>query len=178
MDNSSNNVPDKSRWRFDPNTGQPISDDAPAPCPAASIFTGHVPVNPEGAPPQYPPQPQEPTPTPYPAAHNPRPSTATSNPSPSRPLNRCPNMPTRPRHPSRAQSTQAVAVKRRSRAPLVIGIVVVLLAALGIGGYFLYQNVFNPPAVSVERLLPPNTLGYFSFDPSPSGSQKAAMDKI
>jgi hypothetical protein len=80
--------------------------------------------------------------------------------------------------PVMAQPQTAVVVKRRSRAPWVIGIVVLLIAAIGIGGYFLYQNVLNPPAVSAERLLPANTLGYFTFDPVLKGSQKEAMDKI
>jgi hypothetical protein len=57
-------------------------------------------------------------------------------------------------------------------------IAVVLLLVLGGGALFLWQNVLNRPAVSVERLLPANTLGYFSFDPVLEGQQKAAMDKI
>lgn len=130
--------PDRSRWRFDPNTGQPVGDTTPQPTPPSSH---DAPT--QYAPPQYPPSYQQ--------------------------------QPTMPM----PQPAQPVAVKPRSRAPIIIGVgLVVLLAVLTGGGYFLYQNVFNRPAVSVERLLPTNTLGYFSFDPVLEGSQKAAMDKI
>jgi hypothetical protein len=77
-----------------------------------------------------------------------------------------------------AQPQTDVVVKRRSPIPWVIGIIVALIVIFGVGGYFLYQNYLNPPAVSAERLLPANTLGYFSFDPALKGSQKAAMDQI
>jgi hypothetical protein len=180
VDNSSNNVPDKARWRFDPNTGQPISDDTPAPPPQPTqpqTPPDTFRVDPQGASPQYPPQPQyQPPPPAQPT--QPTPQYGYQQPQPQPPTQPMPQYAYPPQAPVAAQSTQAVVAKRRSRAPLVIGIVVILLAALGIGGYFLYQNVFNPPAVSVERLLPTNTLGYFSFDPAPSGAQKAAMDKI
>lgn len=63
--------------------------------------------------------------------------------------------------------------------PVIGGIIALLLvAALAVGGYLVYQNVLNKPSVSVEKLLPAGTLGYFSFDPVLQGNQKAAMDKI
>jgi len=63
--------------------------------------------------------------------------------------------------------------------PVIGGVIALLVvAALAIGGYFVYQNVLNKPSVSIEKLLPAGTLGYFSFDPVLQGNQKAAMDKI
>ena len=81
-------------------------------------------------------------------------------------------------NPPQTVPAQPVVAKRRSRAPLVIGALLVVVILVVVGGYFLYQRFLNPPAAAAERLLPANTLGYFSFDPVLEGSQKAAMDKI
>jgi hypothetical protein len=197
MDNSSNNAPDKTNWRFDPNTGERISDNQPPPQPAQPAPQDSFRVDPQAAPPQYPPQypPQQPD---YRSAPSTPPDGYPTQPPAQPPTQPTPQYgyptypqqqqpPTQPmpqygyspqQAPMMAQPAPLVAVKRRSRAPLVIGIIVLLLAAIGIGGYFVYSNVLNPPAVSAEKLLPANTLGYFSFNPTLQGSQKAAMDKI
>jgi hypothetical protein len=187
MDNSSNNAPDKSRWRFDPNTGQPISDDAQLAQPTQPASDSFR-VNPQDAQPQYQPQqPQQPQYPPQPQ-YQPPPAQPSTQPTPQYgyPPDQQPQQPpTQPmpqyNYPPQApiaQATQAAVVKRKSRAPLVIGVLLVVLILLVGGGYFLYQKFLNPPAAATERLLPANTLGYFSFDPVLEGSQKAAMDKI
>lgn len=146
-----------SNWKFDPKTGERIPQE-PTEGNQDMFRTSPPPSQEQGS---Y--QPQQPT----------------------QPYNYEPQQPTQP-NPSYPQQystptptpTPAPA-KKRSGAPLVIGgIALVLIAALVGGGFFLWQNVVNRPAVSVERLLPANTLGYFSFDPVLEGSQKAAMDKL
>ncbi len=193
MDNSSNNAPDKAHWRFDPKTGEPISDNPPPQQPAQPAPQDSFRVDPQAAPPQYPPQQPDYQPAPPTPSYGYPDQPPTQPPTQAAPQYGYPaysqqqQPPTQPvpqygyapqQAPMMTQPAQPLVVRRRSRAPLVIGIIVLLLAAIGIGGYFVYSNVLNPPSVSAEKLLPANTLGYFSFNPTLQGSQKAAMDKI
>lgn len=70
--------------------------------------------------------------------------------------------------------------KKRNSTPLIVGGVVALVALLGLGagGYFLFNNVLNRPAIAAARVLPANTLAYFTIDPSPGGTQQAALEKM
>ncbi|MEO8287686.1 MAG: DUF3352 domain-containing protein [Chloroflexota bacterium] len=158
----SSNTPEKPRWRFDPSTGQPIGDNALPEAAPSEGFRVEPPT--QVSPPQsYGAQPTQPVPQYQPA------------PEPQQPqYNYAP-----PSEPVQVAPTPPPPAKKSSRTPLIVGAVaIVLLAVLGGGGFYLYQNFINKPAVSVERLLPPNTLGYFTFDPVLEGSQKEAMDKL
>jgi len=74
---------------------------------------------------------------------------------------------------------QVNVTKKKRNTLLIAGIAgLILLVGLAAGGYFLYNNFLNRPAVTVARLLPANTLGYLTIDPSPEGSQKAAFDNM
>jgi hypothetical protein len=75
--------------------------------------------------------------------------------------------------------TVAQPKKGGGRGLLVGGLVVVLLlVAGGVAAFFFLNRAINRPAAGVERVLPANALGYFTFDPVLEGSQKAAMDKL
>lgn len=182
---------DKSKWKFDPNTGERVADNtsgAEAPSERPSLpsseaynapITGplgptpgvvsdtnvdafRAPYQAEGT--------TQPQPQSEQAAYQ-QPTPATPAQPPTQPYSYQPTQPPIP--------AQAVPEKRKSSMPIIGGIIALLVvAALGIGGYFVYQNVLNKPSVSIEKLLPAGTLGYFSFNPVPEGNQKAAMDKI
>ena len=196
--------PDRSQWKFDPDTGEPIRPDqqpdrasspagrapitgplGPAPDLPESVDAFRAPyqardaarvppVQPSaGWPEQAPYQPQPPMP---PQGHS-------TPQSPTQPYGYAPQQPAPGYQPQYATTAQQVSrtepPTRAGRAPLVLGLIaVLLLVGIAGGALYLWQNVFNRPAVSVERLLPANTLGYFSFDPVLEGQQKAAMDKI
>jgi hypothetical protein len=172
---------EKPQWKFDPNTGQPVGPDPQPPVPdppSAQPSTGWT----EQAPyqPQAPTPPQEYAPTPPPT----QPYGYTPPQPPTQPYGYPAQPPTQPTYgqygtPPPQVTPPTETPKRGSRAPLIIGVIAVaLLLGIGGGALFLWQNVFNRPSVTVERLLPANTLGYFSFDPVLEGQQKAAMDKI
>jgi hypothetical protein len=190
---------DNTKWKFDPNTGEPIEDGTPeaqAPSERASAPSGEIynaPITgPLGQTPatvddtnvdafRAPFQAQEATPPQRQSEQAAYQQATPATPAvPAQPA-------TEPYGYQQAQTTvvgqpvaaQTVAVKPKSSMPLIAGIIgVLVVAALLVGGYFVYQNVLNRPSVSVEKLLPGSTLGYFSFDPVLEGSQKAAMDKI
>lgn len=150
-------------WKFDPKTGQPVNpnpseqgqfDAFRAPSGAQNPSQQQPPSNwqEQGPYQQYQQQQQPPT-QPY-------------------------NDPPQPIPPYQQISNPPPA-KKGSRVPLFAIIIgVVLLLGIGGGGFYLWQSVLNRPAVSVERLLPSNTLGYFTFDPVLEGQQKASMDKL
>ena len=195
---------DNPKWKFDPNTGEPIADntsgaDTPAERPSLSSSEAYnAPITgPLGPAPgavsdtnvdafRAPYQAQgttQPQPQAEQAAYQ-QPVPATPAQPPTQPYSYQPTQP-----PAAGQygydtaqapiPAQAVPEKRRSNMPVIGGVIALLVvAALAIGGYFVYQNVLNKPSVSIEKLLPAGTLGYFSFDPVLQGNQKAAMDKI
>lgn len=217
---------DRSKWKFDPNTGEPVADNTPdegVPSERPSLQSAEsysVPITgPLGSAPQvvsdtdvdsfrapYQEQTVEHTPTstdttsasqPQSEAQAPQDARLQSQPeqaayqqpaytpatpaipaqAPTQPYGYQP--PTEPVPAYTPPQAQAASPKRKSNTPIIAGIIaLVVVAAVGIGGFFLYQNVLNRPAVSVEKLLPASTLGYFTFDPVLEGDQKAAMDKI
>jgi hypothetical protein len=78
-----------------------------------------------------------------------------------------------------APPAQVNVARKQSLAPLIAGIAaVVLVFAIVVGGFWAYFNVFNRPAASAARVLPPNTLAYITLDTSPDAAQKAALDKM
>lgn len=194
-----NNTPDKPHWRFDPQTGQPVGDNPPpaqppaqqpeqaaqpsypyAPPPSQApqdsfrVNPPAPPTQPQAYPPEQPqPQPQYTQPT-QPYGYQQPPPQQPTQPNPPQPQYYGQQAPA----PTPSAQYPTPTAKKGSKAPLIGIIALVLLLAIAGGGYFLYQKVFNPPGVTVERLLPANTLGYFSFNPSLTGSQKAAMDNI
>jgi hypothetical protein len=81
--------------------------------------------------------------------------------------------------PSGAPPAQVKGLRKTSWVPLVAGIAtVVLVFAIVVGGFWVYFNLFNRPAASAARVLPPNTLAYITLDTSPDAAQKAALDKM
>jgi hypothetical protein len=69
--------------------------------------------------------------------------------------------------------------RKTSLVPLMAGIAtVVLVFAVFVGGFWVYNNFFNRPAASAARVLPANTLAYITLDTSPDAAQKAALDKM
>ncbi len=236
----SSGSPEKSQWKFDPNTGEPIAYDQQADEPSEQPFRqfsqARAPITgPLGPAPDLPVedvdtfrapfQAQEPTP-PHHSAEQPQqatyqPPTASfagtppqgytapappappfeygASQAPTQPYSYSAQPPTQPTPAYPPQYNQAgdygqsaaqvPAIttqtepsrppRPRSRAPLIAGILAVILLIVIAGvALYLWQNVFGRPAVAVERLLPANTLGYFSFDPVLEGQQKAAMDRI
>lgn len=69
---------------------------------------------------------------------------------------------------------------RKGRGPLPFIAAIVVIAALAVGGYFLWQNVASPliSGVAYDKLLPNTTMGYFSYDASPSAAQQANWNKV
>src|SRR5207253_4722557 len=55
-------------------------------------------------------------------------------------------------------------------------LLVLLVGALA--GFWFFQNTAGRPAVAVDHLLPADTMAYLTVDTSPSGAQKAALDKM
>jgi hypothetical protein len=220
----SSGIPDRSQWKFDPDTGEPVARDShsdePSEQPFSHLSQARAPITgPLGPAPQAPEENVDTFRAPYQAqpstgwseqapyqpydpgatqGYAPAPTPPTPPPtqpygyappqSPTQPYNYSAQPPTQPDPGYQAQYSQygtpvpqpaPTEPKRAGRTPFILGLVaLILLVGLGGGALFLWQNVFNRPAVSVERLLPANTLGYFSFDPVLEGQQKAAMDQI
>jgi len=77
-----------------------------------------------------------------------------------------------------AYATQ-VNVTKKSKVPLIAGIVaLVALFVVVAGGFWAYNRTFNRPAMQAGRVLPSNTIAYLTIDPSPEGSQKEAFDRM
>lgn len=169
------NNPEQPKWRFDPQTGERIDNSPPAQQPQ---------------PQQSPPQPYTPPQQLAPPVGTPQ-SGGYQTPGagygqPQQQPNYAPPQYTGPQqYPQQYQQpysppvTQVATARKRSKAPLVVGLIVILLlAAGGASAYFAFNRVLNAPAVAVERILPSNTLAYLTINPNLSGTQKAAFDKM
>lgn len=206
-----NNDPNQPHWKFDPETGQPLSESAPAnqtPADAQPPAAAPGDLPPAYTQPQQPPAtgntppptqpiqpPPQPTYTPPPGYAPPaQPTQPYSQPQqPTQPYQYTPQQPyyqpPQPQQPYQqpayAPPPQQVNVTEKrsgSKAPLVLGVLVVLLLLVG-GGlayYFLsvVNKTLNAPALAAERALPANTLGYLTIAANPSADQKAALDQM
>ena len=73
----------------------------------------------------------------------------------------------------------STATKGKSNKLLILGLTAMLLLfGVGVGGFWAYSRLIDPPTVSPGRVLPPNTLAYVTMNGSPSESQKKAFDEI
>ncbi len=68
----------------------------------------------------------------------------------------------------------------KGRGPLPFIVAIVVIAALAVGGYFLWQNVGKPliAGVAYDKLLPNTTMAYVSYNATPSQDQQANWAKI
>ncbi len=69
---------------------------------------------------------------------------------------------------------------RRGRGPLPFVIAVLVIALLGVGGYFGYQAFVKPVVNGVDhaKLLPNSTVMYFSYDATPDKTQADNWAKV
>lgn len=79
-----------------------------------------------------------------------------------------------------APPTPPVAPVSKGRGPLPYIVAIVVIAALAVGGYFLWQNVGKPliAGVAYDKLLPNTTMAYVSYNATPNQEQQANWAKI
>ncbi len=124
--------------------------------------------------PQYPPQayaPQGSYPPPPPQAYPPPPPPQYATPD---------EFARYPQQGYGAPPTPPVAPVRKGRGPLPFIVAIVVIAALAVGGYFLWQNVGKPliAGVAYDKLLPNTTMAYVSYNATPGQDQQANWTKI
>ncbi len=160
------NQPNQGGWRFDPQTGQPV-EQSPPPQPQEPAYVPPQPTYTQPQNQEYTPPAVDPN-----AQQGYRAQTEPYAPAPTEPV-----MPVQPY--ASAPQVNVNVPKKRGNIGLIVGLVVLALVAAGAYAvYSLLNQTINRPAVAVERILPANSLGYFSVNPVLNGNQKAAMDKM